>query len=129
MAKSRASKGLLVTPRATPNESEARREKWLAEAEAEFASPSPTNKLYYSVILRALWPAEHGIPGPVLTEKDVRAAVDAFGSQTMSSPTKTSSAVCESCKAKKALLRSEKKALATNCRAWMSARNASRELN
>ena len=78
MAKSRASKGLLVTPRATPNESEARREKWLAEAEAEFVSPSPTNKLYYSVILRALWPAEHGIPGPVLTEKDVRAAVDAF---------------------------------------------------
>ncbi len=78
MAKSRASKGFLLTPRATPNESEARREKWLSQAEAGFVSTSPTNKLYYSVILKALWPAGHGIPGPVLTEKDVRAAIDAF---------------------------------------------------
>lgn len=78
MGKSRASKGLILTPRATPNESEARREKWLAEAEAGFVSPSATNKLYYAVILRALWPAKHGIPGPVLSEKDVRAAVDDF---------------------------------------------------
>jgi len=78
MSKSRASKGFLLTPRVTPNESEARREKWLAEAEAGFVSPSATNKLYYSVILKAFWPAGHGIPGPVLTEKDVRAAVDAF---------------------------------------------------
>jgi hypothetical protein len=73
MAKSRASKGLLLTPRVTPNESEARREKWLADAEATFVSPSAANKLYYSVILRGLWPAAHGIPGPVLTENDVRA--------------------------------------------------------
>lgn len=78
MAKSRASKGLLLTPRATPNESEARREGWLAEAEAGFVSTSATNKLYYSVILAALWPERHGIPGPVLTEKEVRRAVDAF---------------------------------------------------
>ena len=28
--------------------------------------------------MRALWPAGHGIPGPVLTEDDVRRAVDAF---------------------------------------------------
>jgi 5-methylcytosine-specific restriction endonuclease McrA len=78
MAKSRASKGFLVDPRAIPNESEARREKWLADAEAGFVSPSATNKLYYSVILKALWPAGHGIPGPKLSETDVRAAVDAF---------------------------------------------------
>jgi 5-methylcytosine-specific restriction endonuclease McrA len=62
----------------TPNESEARREKWLADAEAGFVSSSAANKLYYSVILRALWPAGHGIPGPVLTENDVRVALDDF---------------------------------------------------
>ena len=78
MGKSRASKGLLLTPRAVPNESEARREKWLADAAAGFVSPSGANKLYYSVILSALWPAGHGIPGPALTENEVRAAVDAF---------------------------------------------------
>lgn len=78
MAKSRASKGFLVTPRATPNESEARREKWLTEAELGFVSPSSANKLYYAVILSALWPVGHGIPGPVLTQDDVRAAIDAF---------------------------------------------------
>jgi 5-methylcytosine-specific restriction endonuclease McrA len=78
MAKSRASKGFLVTPRATPNESEARREKWLADAEHGFVSPSATNKLYYAVILNALWPAGHGIPGPVLSEDDIRSSIDAF---------------------------------------------------
>lgn len=78
MGKSRASKGLLLPPRTTPNESEARREKWLAEAEASFVSPSASNKRYYAIILRALWPVGHGIPGPVLTENDVRAVVDAF---------------------------------------------------
>jgi len=88
MAKARASKGLLVTPRATPNESEARRENWLAEAEAGFVSPSEANKLYYSVILGALWPSGHGIPGPLLTENDVRAAVDTFRAQNNKGPYK-----------------------------------------
>lgn len=78
MAKSRASTGLMLTPRVTPNESEARREKWLADAAAAFVSPTDANKLYYSVILSALWPAGHGIPGPILTEEDIRAAVNAF---------------------------------------------------
>ncbi len=78
MAQSRASKGLLLTPRVTPNESEERREKWLAEAESGFVSPSDANKLYYSVILRALWPPGHGIPGPKLTQSDIRIAVDAW---------------------------------------------------
>jgi 5-methylcytosine-specific restriction endonuclease McrA len=78
MANSRASAGLMVTPRATPNESEERRTKWLADAAAGFVNPSAANKLYYSVILEALWPAGHGVAGPILTESDVRAAVDAF---------------------------------------------------
>jgi 5-methylcytosine-specific restriction endonuclease McrA len=78
MAKARASTGLMLTPRVTPNHSEERREKWLSDAASGFVSPSATNKLYYSVILNALWPQGHGIPGPVLTENDVRAAIDAF---------------------------------------------------
>ena len=40
--------------------------------------PSLANKTYYSVILEALWPEGHGIPGPVLTETAIRAAVDAW---------------------------------------------------
>jgi hypothetical protein len=78
MAKSRASKGLLLTPRTTPNESEEYREKWLTDAEAGFVATSPTNRRYYAVILRALWPTRHGIPGPLLSENDIRASVDAF---------------------------------------------------
>jgi 5-methylcytosine-specific restriction endonuclease McrA len=78
MAQIRASKGLLLPPRTTPNESETRREQWLAEAEAGFVSPTPANKVYYSIILRALWPMDHGIPGPVLSENDVRAVIDTF---------------------------------------------------
>jgi len=78
MGKSRASKGLLLVPRTTPNESEVRRELWLVSAESGFVSPSATNKLYYAVILRALWPTGHGIPGPVLSEDDIRQSVDAF---------------------------------------------------
>ena len=88
MARSRASKGLLVDPRAIPNESEARREKWLADAEAGFVSPSATNKLYYSAILKVLWPEGHGIPGPILRENDVRAAVDAFRAERGETPYK-----------------------------------------
>ncbi|MFZ0770476.1 MAG: HNH endonuclease [Thermoguttaceae bacterium] len=78
MPKSRASKGLLVAPRAVPNESEARREKWLADAEAGFVTLHPVNKIYYSAILKALWPPGHGIPGPFLTENEVRSVVDAL---------------------------------------------------
>ena len=78
MAQSRASKGLLLTPRATPNESEARRLKWLSDAESGFVSPSDANKVYYSVILGALWPLGHGIPGPLLTQDEVREAVDVW---------------------------------------------------
>ena len=78
MVKSRASKGLLLTPRTTPTESESSREQWLAETEVGFVARSPTNKRYYGVILRALWPPRHGLPGPILSEGDIRAAVDDF---------------------------------------------------
>jgi len=76
MAKSRASKGLLIAPRTTPNESEARRAKWLSDAKAGFVTTTPANKKYYAAILEAVWPPGHGIPGPVLTEAQVRAVID-----------------------------------------------------
>lgn len=88
MAKSRASKGLLITPRTAPNHSEARREKWLADAAGGFVSPSHSNKRYYSVILQRLWPAGHGIPGPVVTENEVRIAIDAFRKESGKDPYK-----------------------------------------
>ena len=69
---------MLLLPREAPNYSEERRAKWLADAESEFVQPSPTNKLYYSVLLRALWPPGHGLPGPRLSERDIRDAVDSF---------------------------------------------------
>ena len=88
MSKPRASKGLHLTPRTTPTESPARREKWLADAVGGFVSPSPTNKRYYAVILKALWPPRHGIPGPILSEGDVREAIDAFRSDNNQGPYK-----------------------------------------
>ena len=73
---SRASKGLLLKPTIDPNYSEGWRKKWLDDAVADFVQPSAANKVIYEVILRAFWPEGHGIPGPILSEKDVRAIVD-----------------------------------------------------
>jgi hypothetical protein len=78
MGKSRASTGLMLTPRVTPNHSEERRQKWLADAVAGFVTPGAANRSYYAVILHALWPEAHGIPGPIVSEDEVRAAIDAF---------------------------------------------------
>ena len=76
MPQLRASKGLMLAPRTIPNESEKRRTQWLEEARKSFVTPSPANRTYYSVILAALWPPGHGIPGPILSESDLRTAID-----------------------------------------------------
>lgn len=78
MAKARSSKALLLPPVTTANIPADARRKWIDSACAGFVSPSAANKTYYRVILEALWPEGHGIPGPHLTENDLRAAVDAF---------------------------------------------------
>jgi hypothetical protein len=54
------------------------RQAWLDKASDTFVARSPTNKLYYRVILEALWPVGHGIPGPIVTEKELRAPIDEF---------------------------------------------------
>jgi 5-methylcytosine-specific restriction endonuclease McrA len=76
MAKARASKGLIVTPNCRSNESATSRERWLAKAESDFVTTTPVNKTDYLAILQALWPEGHGIPGPALSENDVRALID-----------------------------------------------------
>ncbi|MBK6896067.1 MAG: HNH endonuclease [Alphaproteobacteria bacterium] len=78
MAKNRASKGFLLEPAEKANISVGRREKWLKDAVDNFVTTTPANKKYYEVILNALWPSNHGIPGPILTEKEIRAEVDNY---------------------------------------------------
>lgn len=74
--KKRGSKGLLVPPARTATHSPAARQTWLDSASAGFVCPTPANKRYYRVILERLWPAGHGLPGPHVTEDEIRAAVD-----------------------------------------------------
>jgi hypothetical protein len=78
MSKARSSKALLKKPANTQNISDDARIRWLERQKAAFVSPSASNKEYYGVILEALWPPGHGIPGPHLTESDLRAAVDDY---------------------------------------------------
>jgi HNH endonuclease len=54
------------------------REVWLEEVCQGFVSPSDANKAYYRVLLEELWPVNHGIPGPLVKEDELRAAIDRF---------------------------------------------------
>lgn len=81
MSKSRSSKGLLLPPATHPNISDEERERWLSQSIEGFVAKGQANRNYYAVILKSLWPQGHGIPGPVLSEEDVRAAVNAYRDQ------------------------------------------------
>lgn len=65
----------LKTPNTTPDPT-IDREEWLKNAISGFVSPSATNKKYYAVILRTLWPEGHGIPGPIVDGSAIRKAID-----------------------------------------------------
>ncbi len=54
------------------------REKWLEEISQGFVSPSEANKCYYRVLLEELWPPDHGIPGPLVREDQLREAIDRY---------------------------------------------------
>lgn len=54
------------------------RETWLEEVSKSFVSPSAANKSYYRVLLEKLWPEEHGIPGPIVREDQLREAIEIF---------------------------------------------------
>lgn len=77
MAKARSSKGFLLPPTVAPNISSERRQKWLDDASHGFVG-STANKVYYRLILELLWPAGHGIPGPHISEAELRAAINNF---------------------------------------------------
>ena len=52
------------------------REQWLDKVCGEFVSRSPANRGYYRVVLELLWPEGHGIPGPVVSEAEIRQGID-----------------------------------------------------
>lgn len=55
---------------------DAERSKWLKSVIDGFVAPSKAHRRYYAAILRALWPEGHGIPGPLVEERDIRKAVN-----------------------------------------------------
>ncbi len=59
-----------------PNGNDRVRSEWLKSAIAGFVSPSSANRRYYAIILETLWPQGHGIPGPLVGEKEIRVAVN-----------------------------------------------------
>ena len=54
------------------------RDEWIASVVDGFVSKSAKNKEYYKVILETLWPEDHGIPGPLVEESQLRSAVDTY---------------------------------------------------
>ena len=76
MSKSRASKGLLLPLRSTPIPDAQAREKWLNDAETGFVAPGLALRGIYSVILHKLWPEGHGIPGPQVSEAEIREVIN-----------------------------------------------------
>ncbi len=74
--KQRASKGLLLPPRTEPIPNAASREAWLLKARDGFVAPGDANKAIFSLILNKLWPEGHGIPGPHISQTEIRKVID-----------------------------------------------------
>ena len=68
----------LVRPSSDESPDAAERLKWIESVCEGFVSPSSANKQYYRVILETLWPAGRGIPGPHVSEDELREAVNRF---------------------------------------------------
>lgn len=54
------------------------RSAWLDGVCSGFVQPSHANREYYKIVLQALWPEGHGIPGPIITEPEIRSAIDEY---------------------------------------------------
>jgi 5-methylcytosine-specific restriction endonuclease McrA len=76
LKKSRASKGVLYPPATLPIHSLEQQRAWLDKAVAGFVTPGAANRSYYELILRRLWPEGHGIPGPHVSEEDMRSLIN-----------------------------------------------------
>jgi hypothetical protein len=68
----------LEAPHPAENFTTEEREKWFSDLVAGFVQPSKANKAYYKVVAELLWPDGHGIPGPHVTESDIRSAINRF---------------------------------------------------
>jgi 5-methylcytosine-specific restriction endonuclease McrA len=66
----------LQEPNPVPLKDGLDRDAWIKEVHDNFVSPSTANKLYYRVVLELLWPKGHGIPGPTVTQNNLREAID-----------------------------------------------------
>lgn len=76
MKKSRASKGVLHPPATSPTHSLEQQRQWLDKAVSGFVATGSANRRYYELILRRLWPEGHGIPGPHVSEEELRALIN-----------------------------------------------------
>ena len=77
MVRNRSSKGELHPPKTAPTHSKETRAAWLAKAAKDYVQPSKANHAYYNAILEVLWPEDHGLPGPHVSENNVRDAINA----------------------------------------------------
>lgn len=68
----------LAAPAEEVNYSADERQAWIDKLSKEFVSPSPVNKSYYRLVVETLWPEGHGIPGPYVSEDQIRAAINKF---------------------------------------------------
>ena len=88
--KQRASKGLQLPPKTTPIPDASARNAWLKQCEDGFVAPGSANKEIFKLILLKLWPEGHGIPGPHVSQAEIRKVIDdarlAQGEETYKDP-------------------------------------------
>ncbi len=77
-SKARKEPSTLAEPCATPTLHLPNRNEWIEQIFNDFVNPIPSNRMYYRVILETLWPEGHGIPGPWVTEDQLRAAINHY---------------------------------------------------
>ncbi|NJN62523.1 MAG: HNH endonuclease [Coleofasciculaceae cyanobacterium RL_1_1] len=68
----------LVKPADQTTFSPQERKRWIEQTYSAFVSPSQANRHYYRVFLEVLWPENSGIPGPQVSEDELRLAIDQF---------------------------------------------------
>jgi 5-methylcytosine-specific restriction endonuclease McrA len=77
-SKARKAASVLLTPSAVKHVGPPSRDQWIQDAYDGFVQPNPSNRIYYRVILEELWPVGHAIPGPHVTESQLRAAINHY---------------------------------------------------
>jgi 5-methylcytosine-specific restriction endonuclease McrA len=66
----------LEKPQSIPDLSTPNREAYINDLCNGFVSPSTTNKEYYRTVVEELWPIGHGIPGPIVSQDELRNAIN-----------------------------------------------------